>query len=119
MFNHMLALCLGVDFSGDPNIGDGSEFVDVLRKAKQHGLKLALHMAEIRGLEDENSKLLSLPPDRIGHGTFLHESELCESMAIKNRSVIPEVSRKFVVAVLEMCGNHLVFRHGGYFYSVK
>lgn len=78
-------LCVGVDFSGDPHAGDGRAYVDVFKKAKRSGLKLALHMAEIRNLDHENIELLSLPPDRIGHGTFLHESEVCEDMVKQNR----------------------------------
>ncbi|KAH3830226.1 adenosine deaminase-like protein isoform X2 [Dreissena polymorpha] len=63
-------LVVGVDFSGDPSVGDGSDFIPVFEEARRHGLKLALHLAEVPA-PDETWKLLQLPPDRIGHGTCL------------------------------------------------
>ncbi|XP_039769809.1 adenosine deaminase-like protein isoform X4 [Ornithorhynchus anatinus] len=63
---------LGLDLSGDPTVGHGEDFFEPLLQAKKAGLKLALHLAEIPGLEKETQVLLGLPPDRIGHGTFLH-----------------------------------------------
>ncbi|NP_001342677.1 adenosine deaminase-like protein isoform X4 [Mus musculus] len=66
---------LGLDLSGDPTIGQANDFLEPLLEAKKAGLKLALHLAEIPNREKENQMLLSLLPDRIGHGTFLSASE--------------------------------------------
>ena len=66
-------------------VGDVSELLPALTHAKQNGLKLALHLAEVSTLHnlhvamilmqvlnnEETELLLSLPPDRIGHGTYL------------------------------------------------
>lgn len=65
-------LVVGVDLSGDGTVNDARNFLPVLKKAKDAGLKLSLHLAEVSGLEDETSALLDLKPDRIGHGTFIH-----------------------------------------------
>uniref|UniRef100_F6ZXC8 N6-Methyl-AMP deaminase n=1 Tax=Monodelphis domestica TaxID=13616 RepID=F6ZXC8_MONDO len=62
---------LGLDFSGDPSAGNGKDFLEPLLEAKKSGLKLALHLSEIPNQERETQVLLGLPPDRIGHGTFL------------------------------------------------
>lgn len=66
---------VGLDLSGNPKAGHGQDFLEPLLEAKKAGLKLALHLSEIPKREDETRLLLGLPPDRIGHGTFLHTSE--------------------------------------------
>ncbi|XP_048732507.1 adenosine deaminase-like protein isoform X2 [Ostrea edulis] len=52
-------------------VGDGRDYIPVFRHAKDLGLKLALHLCEVPA-PVETMDLLSLPPDRIGHGTCLH-----------------------------------------------
>lgn len=65
-------MVVGLDLSGDPTVGHGKDLLCALQKAKNCGLKLALHLSEIPSQNDESELLLDLPPDRIGHGTFLH-----------------------------------------------
>ncbi|XP_058150039.1 N6-Methyl-AMP deaminase isoform X5 [Dasypus novemcinctus] len=66
---------LGLDFSGDPTVGQAKDFLEPFLEAKRAGLKLALHLSEIPNREKETQILLDLLPDRIGHGTFLNSSE--------------------------------------------
>ncbi|KAM6926758.1 N6-Methyl-AMP deaminase isoform 2-T2 [Lycodopsis pacificus] len=61
-------LVVGLDLSGDPTVGHGKDLLSALQRAKNCGLKLSLHLSEL----EESDLLLNLPPDRIGHGTFLH-----------------------------------------------
>ncbi|KAJ8407810.1 hypothetical protein AAFF_G00268540 [Aldrovandia affinis] len=63
---------VGLDLSGDPTVGHGRDLLPALQKAKNCGLKLALHLSEVPSQKEESELLLTLPPDRIGHGTFLH-----------------------------------------------
>ncbi|KAM3842494.1 N6-Methyl-AMP deaminase [Diretmus argenteus] len=65
-------LVVGLDLSGDPTVGHGKDLLPALQKAKNCGLKLALHLSEVPAQLEESELLLNLPPDRIGHGTFLH-----------------------------------------------
>ncbi|XP_053128586.1 adenosine deaminase-like protein isoform X2 [Hemicordylus capensis] len=65
---------VGLDLSGNPTAGHGRDFLEPLLEAKKAGLRLALHLSEIPNQEEESKLLLGLPPDRIGHGTFLHSS---------------------------------------------
>ncbi|CAL8261188.1 unnamed protein product [Merluccius merluccius] len=65
-------LVVGLDLSGDPTVGHGKDLLPALVKAKNCGLKLALHLSEVPSQLEESELLLTLPPDRIGHGTFLH-----------------------------------------------
>ncbi|XP_074533306.1 N6-Methyl-AMP deaminase [Halichoeres trimaculatus] len=65
-------LVVGIDLSGDPMVGHGKDLLPALQKAKDCGLKLSLHLSEIPSQREETDLLLNLPPDRIGHGTFLH-----------------------------------------------
>ncbi|XP_067952150.1 adenosine deaminase-like protein isoform X2 [Watersipora subatra] len=71
-YKEQTGLVVGVDLSGDSSIGDATTFVPVLVKAVSHGLKLALHLAEVDGIVNETSQMLELCPHRIGHGTFIH-----------------------------------------------
>ncbi|XP_030832661.1 adenosine deaminase-like protein [Strongylocentrotus purpuratus] len=64
--------CVGLDLSGDPQFGDVKALVPLLQRARNHGLKLAIHTAEHQGCNEESRILLGIPPDRIGHGTCLH-----------------------------------------------
>ena len=66
------ARVVGIDLSGDPTAGDVAALVPVLQSAKKKGLKLALHIAEVPHRNEEIELLLSVQPDRLGHGTFMH-----------------------------------------------
>lgn len=65
-------LVIGIDLSGDPTVGHGRDLIPALQRAKNSGLKLSLHLSEVLSQHDETDLLLNIPPDRIGHGTFLH-----------------------------------------------
>ncbi|XP_028304829.1 N6-Methyl-AMP deaminase isoform X2 [Gouania willdenowi] len=65
-------LVVGLDLSGDPTVGHGKDLLPALQRAKNCGLKLSLHLSEVPSQLEETDLLLHLPPDRIGHGTFLH-----------------------------------------------
>lgn len=51
--------------------GNVQTFLPYFRKAKLDGLRLSFHVAEIASVLHETQALLSVEPDRIGHGTFL------------------------------------------------
>lgn len=59
----------GVDFSGNPRLGDFND--QLFRKAVENGLFTTIHCAEIKN-DCEVERILKFNPDRIGHGTFLH-----------------------------------------------
>ncbi|XP_066448613.1 adenosine deaminase-like protein [Eleutherodactylus coqui] len=94
-------LVLGLDLSGDPTVGHGKDFMEPLTEARKSGLKLALHLSEVPSQEEETGILLGIPPDRIGHGTFLCNSpkvvevvkehhipmELCLTSNVKGQTV--------------------------------
>lgn len=64
-------IVVGLDLSGDPTTQDSNDFVAALKLARENGLKLALHIAEVPDLKEARI-LLNLIPDRIGHGTCIH-----------------------------------------------
>ncbi|KAL8575405.1 hypothetical protein ACOMHN_000021 [Nucella lapillus] len=68
-------LVVGIDFSGDPAVGNAADYIPVFLSAKEKGLKIACHLAEIPSFEETLAVLRQAPPDRIGHGTFLHRYE--------------------------------------------
>ncbi|XP_024138582.1 adenosine deaminase-like protein [Oryzias melastigma] len=82
-------LVVGIDLSGDPTVGHGKHFLPALERAKNCGLKLSLHLSEVQSQREESELLLNLPPDRIGHGTFLHPemggSQSLVDKVVKNR----------------------------------
>ncbi|KAI8921682.1 hypothetical protein BC831DRAFT_476145 [Entophlyctis helioformis] len=62
---------VGVDLCGDPLQGDFKTLEPAFRKARDAGLKVTLHMAEVENTEQETLDMIDFGPDRIGHGTFL------------------------------------------------
>lgn len=60
----------GIDLSGDPASKKFSDFEPIFSRARENGLKLALHCGEI---EDQNeiSAMLKFGMNRLGHGTFI------------------------------------------------
>ena len=65
---------VGVDIAGNPTKGNLKELVSLIQKAKEYGFYTTVHLGEVKGSEEENEMILSLEPDRIGHGTFLDHS---------------------------------------------
>lgn len=78
-------IVVGMDLSGNPRSGNGSDYVSILREAKSLGFKLSLHVAEVIENEDENFQLLSVLPDRIGHGTYIHP---CTGGCLKLKEIV-------------------------------
>lgn len=63
---------VGLDLSGNPSVGTWNEVKPILQKAKDAGLKLSIHCAEIADRVEETKAILeSGLADRIGHGTFM------------------------------------------------
>ena len=60
---------VGIDLCGNPLKGDISIYREAFSKAKEHGLKLALHFAEVPASSsvEELQTLLSFKPERLGH----------------------------------------------------
>ncbi|XP_068579600.1 adenosine deaminase-like protein [Cebidichthys violaceus] len=88
-------LVVGLDLSGDPTVGHGKDLLPALQRAKNCGLKLSLHLSEVPSQLEESDLLLNLPPDRIGHGTFLH-SEVGGSQSLVDKVVTNNIP-------LELC----------------
>lgn len=61
----------GVDLSGDPMSKVFADFEPFLAKARDSGLKLALHCGEVEGKEEEIRTMLQFGMNRLGHGTFI------------------------------------------------
>ncbi|CAD6996174.1 adenosine deaminase-like protein isoform X2 [Ceratitis capitata] len=71
-YNNIIA---GIDFSGNPNKGNFSDFKPVLEKAREDNLKLSVHCAEIHN-PSEVDEMIEFGMDRCGHGTFLTDQQL-------------------------------------------
>ncbi|RPD58487.1 Metallo-dependent hydrolase [Lentinus tigrinus ALCF2SS1-6] len=66
---------VGVDLCGEIKAGNMADFEQHFRRAKEAGLKVTLHIAEVaESPEDETLLLLSFKPDRLGHATYLNEA---------------------------------------------
>ncbi|XP_034935631.1 adenosine deaminase-like protein [Chelonus insularis] len=60
---------VGLDLSGDPS--EGEAFLHLLERARNAGLKIAAHCAEVPN-NDEVEDILNFKPDRLGHCTHIH-----------------------------------------------
>uniref|UniRef100_A0A336KYI6 CSON000934 protein n=1 Tax=Culicoides sonorensis TaxID=179676 RepID=A0A336KYI6_CULSO len=64
----------GMDLSGDPLKYTFRDFISVFTEARNSGLGIALHAAEVQEKYEDVTDILEFGPDRIGHGTFIEES---------------------------------------------
>lgn len=101
---------VGLDLSGDPMAG--GTFINLLKRARMAGLKIAAHCAEVPN-EAETADILEFRPDRLGHCTCIHPSlegsdemyqillkskipvELCLTSNIKCNTVLSYESHQF------------------------
>ncbi|XP_031617951.1 adenosine deaminase-like protein [Contarinia nasturtii] len=77
----------GVDLSGDPACKEFSDFEPILNKARENGLKLALHCGEIEN-QVEISSMLKFGMNRLGHGTYIKGDN--EETLLKNNDIALE-----------------------------
>uniref|UniRef100_A0A8D0H1H6 N6-Methyl-AMP deaminase n=1 Tax=Sphenodon punctatus TaxID=8508 RepID=A0A8D0H1H6_SPHPU len=110
---------VGLDLSGDPRAGHGRDFMEPLLEAKTAGLKLALHLSEIPSQEEETKLLLGLPPDRIGHGTFLYSAaagsqDLVQLVRQNNTPIELCITSNIKSETVPSCDKH----HFGFWYSI-
>lgn len=64
-------IVVGVDFSGDPSVGDAKDFIPYLKSARKNGLKVVPHVGEVQN-HNEDLLVLQCQADRIGHAVFVH-----------------------------------------------
>ncbi|EPS61020.1 hypothetical protein M569_13779, partial [Genlisea aurea] len=65
---------VGIDLSGNPQIGKWSTFLPALEYAKREGLPITLHCGEVPNT-DEIRSMLEFHPNRIGHACCFEENE--------------------------------------------
>mmetsp|Transcript_26097 Transcript_26097/g.49276 ORF Transcript_26097/g.49276 Transcript_26097/m.49276 type:complete len:351 (-) Transcript_26097:333-1385(-) len=66
---------VGVDLSGNPNLGEWQTFEPALQLARELGLKLTLHCGEVEN-SAEVQAMLAFRPERLGHCCTLNHSEM-------------------------------------------
>ncbi|XP_016938510.4 adenosine deaminase-like protein [Drosophila suzukii] len=76
-------LIVGIDLSGNPAHGKFSDFAPILARAREKGLKLAIHCAEIDN-PSEVKEMLQFGMSRCGHGTFLSPEDI---VLLKQRNI--------------------------------
>ncbi|CAK1551621.1 unnamed protein product [Leptosia nina] len=64
-------IIVGIELSGDPNVGRFEDFIPALTSARFAGLKVTLHCGEVCNPQ-EVMEMIQFKPDRIGHGVCIH-----------------------------------------------
>ena len=67
---------VGIDLSGDSTLGQVETILPELKRAKEAGLFLTLHLGESAKEQGQRQILEELQPHRIGHGVFLENDAL-------------------------------------------
>ncbi|KAF5728595.1 adenosine/AMP deaminase family protein [Tripterygium wilfordii] len=65
---------VGIDLSGNPNVGEWTTFLPALEFAQQQGLQVTLHCGEVPNRK-EIQAMLDFLPQRIGHACFFEEED--------------------------------------------
>ncbi|WOL06722.1 adenosine deaminase-like protein isoform X1 [Canna indica] len=73
---------VGIDLSGNPVIGEWETFLPALKHAKELGLPITLHCAEVPN-KKEIQAMLDIHPQRIGHACFLEDEEWRKAKFLK------------------------------------
>ncbi|CAG9314532.1 unnamed protein product [Blepharisma stoltei] len=103
--------CVGVEFSGNPNIAKFRDFLEVFNHARDIGMKVSIHTAEIPDNED-TLDIIRFRPDRLGHCCYL-ETE-AENLIIENRIPI-EICPSSNMATMGLTS--MIDHHFGRFYT--
>ena len=62
---------VGIEVSGDPRSGDFNNFVEGLQRAKDAGLKISVHTAEVESQMKETIDIINFKPHRLGHCIYM------------------------------------------------
>ncbi|KAG5234631.1 adenosine/AMP deaminase family protein [Salix suchowensis] len=65
---------VGIDLSGNPDVGEWNTFLPALKFAQEQGLYITLHCGEVPNRR-EVQPMLDFLPQRIGHAIFFEEEE--------------------------------------------
>ena len=78
---------VGVDVSGDPNRGDVRQLLPTLQRARDAGLYVSVHAAEVAS-DSETDAIIAWGPDRLGHAVCLCDAAL-QSLLCRTPRRIP------------------------------
>lgn len=67
-----------MDLSGDPLKYTFKDFAPVFTEARNAGLGIAIHGAEVTEKYEDIKDILDFGPDRLGHGTFVEGMFFCK-----------------------------------------
>ena len=68
---------VGIEFSGEPNTNSFEDYTEqIFEPAKELGIKISIHTAEIKEHHAETASIFDFKPDRLGHWWYLNQEEL-------------------------------------------
>ena len=73
---------VGLDYSGNPSIRHINDYIKIVEKGRELGMKMAFHIAEIDGEEEEIQACLALKPERLGHYYKASPEDIKQAVAI-------------------------------------
>ncbi|CAI2372529.1 unnamed protein product [Moneuplotes crassus] len=67
---------VGLEFSGNPKDNSFEDYCEnIFNPAREAGIKISVHTAEIEDHHEETEKILDFKPDRLGHCCYMNEEE--------------------------------------------
>ena len=93
---------VGVDFSGNPTQGSFADYVPAFSRARQAGLRVAVHAGEVEHAAD-NRAILGFGPERLGHALLLSVGDF---EALANAPIPIELCPTSNIKTLRLRGVH-------------
>lgn len=73
----------GVELGGPATAGDWATFEPIFRRAREAGLRVALHCGEDVHKQEEWSRMMDFRPDRLGHCVYLDSTNFGRLLELK------------------------------------
>ena len=104
---------IGIDYSGNPYKNTFNDYLQILAEAREFGLKIAVHCAELPDEKTlkETYDVLKFKPDRVGHFNYFNEDLFDKIHELNIPIEMCPTSNKFTMYLKDYKDHHFIKYH--------